>query len=267
MSEPFHFTAGRVPLLVSMPHVGLEIPPALEKRMTPAAALRADTDWHVDRLYDFLEGLGASVIRARYSRYVIDLNRDPENRALYPGANNTELCPTSTFDLEPLYRPGQEPGAEEIAERREAYWWSYHTCLQDELARLKDRHGVALLWDAHSIRSIVPRFFEGRLPDLNLGSGGGGTAAAALQQAVVAVAEGQQRYSHVLNGRFKGGFITRAYGRPEEGVHALQLELSQATYMDETPPFGFREDLAVEIRPLLRQMLVAALTWAGATRA
>ena len=258
MDDAFHFTPGRVPLLVSMPHVGTAIPAALEARMLPIARLRADTDWHIERLYNFLGTLGASVLVARASRYVIDLNRDPDNKALYPGANNTELCPTSTFDNEPLYAPGEVPDEAEIAVRRKTYWRPYHQQLQAELARLKAQHGKAVLWDAHSIRSQVPRFFDGRLPDLNLGTGGGTTATETLSQRLEKIAQ-DSGYSAVLNGRFKGGYITRAYGKPAEGIQAVQLELSQITYMDEAPPFTFREDLANNLRPTLRRLLEATL--------
>lgn len=262
--DPYRFTVGDAPLLVSMPHVGTHVPEAIAAGMTEAARALPDTDWHVDRLYDFLGDLGAAVIAATHSRYVIDLNRDPAGTPLYPGASETELCPTTMFDDAPIYRDGGAPDAAEVARRREAVWQPYHDRVSRTLAAIRDRHGLALLWDAHSIRSRVPRFFEGRLPDLNLGSGGGVTAAPALigrvaEAARAAAAEG---YSHALDGRFKGGYITRTYGKPGGGIHALQLELSQITYMDENPPYGFREDLAVQVRPVLHRLLEAALTWA-----
>ncbi|MEX0923119.1 MAG: N-formylglutamate deformylase [Rhodovibrionaceae bacterium] len=259
--EPFSFTRRNAPLLVSMPHVGTKVPEEIVARFTPEAAILPDTDWHVDRLYDFLEGLGATVITARYSRYVIDLNRAPDNRALYKGANNTELCPTTTFAEQAIYRAGEAPGAAEVESRRESFWQPYHARLAETLAEMTAAHGRVLLWDAHSIRSRVPRFFEGRLPDLNLGTAGGESADPGLEAALLAEAEGIRGYSHVLNGRFKGGYITRAYGNPAEGVHAVQLELSEATYMDEDPPFAFREDLAVGIRPVLHGLIAAGLSW------
>ena len=267
MSDPFHFHAGSVPLLVSMPHVGTEIPGELLEQMTPAAAVRADTDWHVDRLYDFAEALGASTLGARFSRYVIDLNRDPEDRPLYAGANNTELCPTSTFDEEPLYGPGLEPDGYEVERRRERYWRPYHARLQEELARLHAKHGVALLWEGHSIRSEVPRFFSGRLPDLNFGTAGGTSAAPDLMDRIGGVAESAGGFSHVIDGRFKGGYITRTYGRPEQGIHAIQLELAQITYMDETPPFAYRPERAAKLKAVLRLLLEAALAWSEKRRA
>ncbi len=259
--EPFSFIRRKGPLLVSMPHVGLEVPDAIRSRFTAEAAILPDTDWHVDRLYDFLEALDATVITARYSRYVIDLNRAPDNRALYAGANNTELCPTTTFAETAIYKEGSGPDAAEVEERRVAYWQPYHSRLAETLEEMLAAHGQVLLWDAHSIRSRVPRFFEGRLPDLNLGTAGGESVGPGLEDALLAEAGRSADYSHVLNGRFKGGYITRAYGNPGRGVHAVQLELSEATYMDENPPFGFREDLAKGIRPVIQNLIAAGLSW------
>jgi len=259
----YHFTAGRTPLLVSMPHVGTHVPDDIAGRMTNSALTLPDTDWHVDRLYDFLGDLGAGVIRATHSRYVIDLNRPPDGAALYPGASNTELCPTTQFDDSPIYRPGQGLSEREVAARLERYWRPYHQRLAQELAALKARYGFALLFDAHSIRSVVPRFFAGRLPDINLGTGSGASAASELAALLIERAGDAVDYSSVLNGRFKGGYITRQYGRPAEGVQAVQLELAQVTYMDEDPPFAFRDDLARRVRPVLRSIVAAMLEWAG----
>jgi N-formylglutamate deformylase len=262
MGETYRFAAGTAPMLVSMPHVGTEVPPEIAARFTEAAKPLPDTDWHVDRLYDFLDGLGASVIAARQSRYVVDLNRPPDGKPLYPGASNTGLCPTTTFDDAPIYRDGAEPDAAEIAARTEAHWRPYHERLQAELEKIRARHGIALLWDAHSIRSEVPRFFDGRLPDLNLGTGGGSSADPALLAALEGIAADAAPYTWVSNGRFKGGYITRAYGDPARGVHAVQLELSEIVYMNEDPPYDFRDDLAAGIRPVLRRLLETALAWA-----
>lgn len=260
---PFLFRPGRTPLLVSMPHVGTHIPEGIAADLTEPALAVPDTDWHVDRLYDFLDDLGASVIAATHSRYVVDLNRAPDGSDLYPGRDTTELCPTASFDRQPLYRAGRLPGGAAIERRVSAYWTPYHTALAAELERVHAMHGVALLWDAHSIASEVPRFFEGRLPDFNLGTNGGAACDPDLARRVMAVAGAAQGYSAVLDGRFKGGYITRHYGRPGEGVHAVQLELSQRTYMEEGPPFDFRDDLAAAVRPALRAMLEALLDWAG----
>jgi len=233
--------------------------------MAPAAAALPDTDWHVDRLYDFLDGLGASVLSATHSRYVIDLNRPPDNTNLYPGQDTTPLVPLDTFAREPLYRPGEAPDEREVGARVARYWRPYHDTLRSELERLRKTHGYALLWDAHSIASELPRFFSGRLPDLNLGSASGASCAPAIEAAVFAEAGRAAGYTAVLNGRFKGGYITRAYGRPADRVHAMQLELSQRTYMNEPSPFEFREDLANRLRPVLRRLLETFVATAKAS--
>ena len=253
----FRFRRGASPLLVSVPHAGTYLPPELRARLTGQALELPDTDWHVDRLYDFLDELGASVLVATHSRYVIDLNRPPDNANLYPGQDTTGLVPVDTVAQAEVYLPGEVPGAREVAARRAQYWQPYHDQLERELRRIRTEHGYALLWDAHSIPSEVPRFFPGRLPDLNVGTNGGASCAAAMEAVVFAAAERASGYTVVLNGRFKGGYITRHYGRPAERFHAVQLELSQRTYMNEPPPFEFREDLAAKIRPALRRMLEA----------
>lgn len=253
--EPFRFRAGTSPLLVSMPHVGKYLPPELAARMTDAARALPDTDWHVDRLYDFLDALGASVLTATHSRYVVDLNRPPDGANLYPGQDTTGLVPLDTFAREPIYRAGAAPNEREIDERLERYWRPYHARLQHELARLRDAHGYALLWDAHSIASEVPRFFAGRLPDLNLGTANGKSCGAPVERAVADAAQEAERYRSILNGRFTGGHITRTYGDPAQNIHAIQLELSQRTYMSEATPYEFRDDLASVLRPILRRLL------------
>jgi len=255
----FSFAAGSVPLLVSFPHAGTEIPPDLEARMTPEALQRADVDWHLPQLYAFVREMGASTIAARFARHVIDLNRPPEDTSLYPGQDVTGLLPTDTFRKQPLYRPGLAPNAAEAEERRVRYWQPYHDALAAELERLRALHGSVVLWEAHSIASVMPRFFDGRLPDLNLGTAEGRSCAPALQAAAEQAMAAQSEYTYVSNGRFKGGHITRHYGRPERGVHALQLEMCQCTYMDEDPPFAYRPDRAARIRPLLQRMLHAVM--------
>jgi len=258
-SDVFTLTPGTSPLLVSFPHAGTEIPPSLARRMTPEALLRADTDWHLPQLYAFVREMGASTLVPRFSRYVIDLNRPPEDSNLYPGQDTTGLVPADTFCKHPLYRAGEAPSAAEVAGRREQYWKPYHDALENELACLRGAHGAAVLWDAHSIASVVPRFFEGRLADLNLGTADGHACAPRVQAAAQAVLAAQHEFSHVTNGRFKGGYITRHYGRPASGVHALQMEQCHATYMDEPAPFAYRPDLAARVQPLLRRMLAAAV--------
>jgi N-formylglutamate deformylase len=250
--EPYRFRAGTTPLLVSMPHTGTHVPDWLAPRLSAAARPLPDTDWHLERLYDFVDELGASVLVATHSRYVVDLNRPPDNANLYPGQDTTGIVPLDTFHREPVYLTGFPPSAGEVAKRIETYWRPYHLRLQQALAEIKAQHGYALLWDAHSIFSVLPRFFKGKLPDLNLGTADGKSCAPGIGEALVKSVEG---HSVVLNGRFKGGYITRRYGHPASRVHAVQLELSEATYMDERAPYDFREDLARELRPRLRTLL------------
>jgi len=250
--ELYKFRAGSAPLLVSMPHTGTFVPETIKKYLSEKAKALPDTDWHLERLYDFLGELGASVLVATHSRYVVDLNRPPDNTSLYPGQDTTGIVPIDTFHKEPLYLHSRQPFEAEIYQRIRTYWQPYHDKLAAELAAIKARHGYALLWDAHSIFSVLPRFFEGRLPDLNLGTAGGKSCAPGVGEALLKSVEG---YSAVLNGRFKGGYITRRYGDPANGVHAVQLELSEATYMHETPPYAYREDLALRLKPQLRTLL------------
>lgn len=250
---------GRIPLLVSLPHDGSDIPEALRLRMTPAARAAPDTDWHVARLYAFARDLGASVLVPRWSRYVIDLNRSEDDTSLYPGQNTTGLVPLVRFDGEPVYLPGLEPDAAEVSARIERYWRPYHRALRAELDRLRGVHGRVLLWEGHSIRgSGLPFLFDGRLPDLNLGTTGGASCSAALQARIEAVLAAQNGYDWVANGRFKGGHITRHYGDPGNGIDAVQLEISQRTYMDEDTR-GYDEARAESLQALLRQVLRAAL--------
>jgi N-formylglutamate deformylase len=255
---PFRLERGARPLIVSMPHVGTHLPRALAARMTPQALVLADTDWHVDRLYAFAADLGATLLVATHSRYVVDLNRPRDDHNLYPGQDTTGLCPVDTFDRAPLYRDAV-PDAEDIEARCRAIYDPYHAALAAEIARLRELHGQLALWDAHSIRSVVPRFFAGRLPDLNLGTADGKSCDARLAKAVTDAASLASGYSYVVNGRFKGGHITRHYGSPARGVHAIQLEMAQCVYMDEAPPFTYHAERAAQVEPHLRAMLEAAL--------
>jgi N-formylglutamate deformylase len=263
MSEHDTYTLhpGTTPLLLSLPHVGTHIPAALQPRLMPRAAELEDTDWHLEAVYDFAHEIGASVIVPRHSRYVIDLNRPPENAPMYPGANNTELCPTRFFTGEPLYRDGQAPDEAEVAQRLARYWRPYHDALLGELARLKATHGHALLWDGHSIRSQLPWLFEGQLPALNLGTANGASCAPSLRSALMAVLAGQAEYSHVSDGRFKGGYITRHHGQPTQGVHAVQMEMCWHTYMHEAGPWQLDRERVQRLQPLLRQLLQTMLVW------
>ncbi|MBO4121499.1 N-formylglutamate deformylase [Cupriavidus gilardii] len=257
----FKLQRGTRPLLISMPHVGTYLPPSVADRLTDEARTVPDTDWHMDRLYDFARELGASVLMATHSRYVVDLNRPPDNANLYPGQDTTGLCPVDTFDKTPLYANGVGPDETEIFARRDAVWRPYHDALAGELARLRAEHGTIALWDAHSIRSVLPRFFDGKLPDFNLGTANGASCDATLAEEVAKIAADAQGYTSVLNGRFKGGYITRQYGQPAQGVHAIQLELSQCTYMREQYPFDYDEALAGKLQPTLRRMLEAVLAF------
>jgi N-formylglutamate deformylase len=260
-SKIFRFAAGTTPLLISFPHVGTVIPEALARRLTPAALALPDTDWHVDRLYDFAPALGAGTLVALQSRYVVDLNRDPAGDPLYPGAENSELVPLTTFAREPIYRAGEAPGAEEVAERVAHSFAPYHRALADELERLKQRFGFAVLWDAHSIASRVPRFFDGRLPDLNLGSARGKSAAPDLVRRALSVLETAPPFSTVLDGRFTGGHITRHYGHPDQNIHALQLEMAEIAYMDESPPYAYDETRAAPLKRVLERIIRSILAW------
>jgi len=220
-----------------------------------------DTDWHLDRLYDFVRERGASLLLPHHSRYVIDLNRPPDNAPMYPGANNTELCPTRFFTGEAIYRDGQAPSAAEVETRRLCYWQPYHDALAGELARLRAEHGHVLLLDGHSIKSELPWLFDGRLPDLNLGTDSGASCAPSLRQALAATLAAQTRYSQVVDGRFKGGYITRRYGRPAEGQHAVQLEMCWRCYMDEAPPWPWSAERAAAAQVLLRELVETLLAW------
>ena len=258
MTDVFTLHRGNAPLLLSLPHDGSLIPPALAQRMVPAARRAPDTDWHVSRLYAFARELGASILVPRHSRYVVDLNRPEDDVSLYPGQNTTGLCPIVQFSGEPVYLEGQGPDAAEVAARVDTYWRPYHQSLQSELARIHARHGRAVLWEGHSIRGEVPFLFEGRLPDLNLGTAAGASCSPVLQSRLEAVLAAQDEYDWVANGRFKGGHITRHYGDPGNGVDAVQLEISQRNYMDETS-FDWDEGKAARLQRVLRALLEAAL--------
>jgi N-formylglutamate deformylase len=255
----FHLRSGSAPLLVSIPHAGTHIPQLLRSAYVSRALALEDTDWHLDQLYSFATGLAASVLRPSVSRYVIDLNRPPDDEPMYPGASNTELCPLHFFTGDPLYVHGGAPSDDERIERRATYWEPYHQALHAELARIRGEHGFALLWDAHSIRSEIPWLFEGRLPDLNIGTADGISADASVAKAVVQAAARHPGYSQALNGRFKGGYITRHYGRPAENVHAVQLEMCQCTYMRESPPYDYDQARAGQVQPVVRELMEAAL--------
>lgn len=270
MTTPHWLTLvrGSTPLVISLPHTGTHLG-ALECRLVSSWLARKDTDWWIERLYDFAEGIGATIVRTTLSRTLIDVNRDPSGASLYPGQATTGLCPTTTFDGEPLYRRGQEPDSAEIAERKATYFDPYHAVLGAEIARLRALHDTVVLYDCHSIRSIIPRLFAGELPAFNLGTNSGASADPALVRDVEDRLR-SSRQSFVVNGRFKGGWITRSFGEPHEGVDALQMELACRTYMHEPAagvsesnwPSPFSEAQAANTRQILRNLLLAVLAWA-----
>ena len=260
MSAIFDLHKGNTPLLISMPHNGESIPEDIAVNMTKKAKQVEDTDWYKDKLYDFAQMLGAYIIKPKYSRYVIDLNRDPQGVDLYPGANSTELCPTTAFNLSPLYLAGKNPDKNEISRRIDTYWQPYHQALQATLAEVKQKFGIAILLEAHSIKSEVPRFFEGQLPDFNFGTADGKSCDNDLIEQVNNI--DFSPYSKVVNGRFKGGYITRAYGQPEQNIHAIQLELSQRTYLDESD-FSYQIQLAEQVKPKLKSLVETLIEFAG----
>ncbi len=257
MTPPPIFTrqTGFSPLLVSIPHAGTYVPPDIVARLSPIGRKVPDTDWHVDRLYAFLAELDVTVLTATHSRYVVDLNRGPDGHKLYPGQAETGICPTETFGGTPIYA-GAPPTAADIATRVATYWQPYHDALRAEIARLTRLHGRVHILDGHSINGTIPRLFEGALPDLNVGTNDGASASAALAGRVMEAVAGQG-FTHVLNGRFKGGFITRHYGAPKAGVHVIQLEMAWRAYVDEAEPTRFQPARAAHLIGVLRRVAAA----------
>ena len=263
MTEVFDFQAGSTPLLVSIPHDGRKLAPGQAERMTETGRALPDTDWHVRQLYSFAHETGASVIAANYSRYVVDLNRPSNNDSLYENQVATGLCPHKTFVGEDIYQDGQAVEEHEQQARIVDYWQPYHDAIRETLQRLKDQFGYALLWDAHSIPTSVPLFFEGILPDLNIGTNDGASCAPEIAAKVATVAAASA-YSSVLNERFRGGHITRSFGSPEDRVHAVQLELTQRNYMDEKN-LDYDTDRAARVADTIRHMLQAYTSAANAS--
>ena len=245
---------GQGPLLLAQPHGGTEIPEPIYRRLNADGQARADTDWHISRLYADLV-VDATVVSTPIHRYVVDANRDPADRSLYPGQNTTSLCPTTTFDGIPIYHDGQAPDADEIRQRRQRYHQPYHDALSEQLERIRQRHGYVILYDCHSIRSQVPYLFDGILPDFNIGTDGGKSCDSAVESAVLSACTAATEYRTVSNGRFKGGWTTRHYGAPERCLHAIQMELAQRSYMRETPPWDYDEGRAALLRVILATIL------------
>lgn len=257
MTDIYTLNRGTTPLLVSIPHDGRALMPGQSCDMTETGQAIPDTDWHVRQLYSFASGMGASVIAANYSRYVVDLNRAADDAALYEGQLSTGLCPVQTFAGESLYRNDEPITARERARRVQTYWRPYHDKIQETLGELKEEFGYALLWDGHSIKSEVPGLFDGVLPDLSFGTNDGESCAESTLEAVLDSA-GAGKYSFVSNGRFKGGYITRTYGNPAEKVQAVQLELAQRIYMDEATT-GYDDERGAALQEMLESLLATYL--------
>lgn len=245
---------GDSPLLLAQPHGGTEVPNSIYARLNQHGHALADTDWHITRLYaDLIDDV--TTVSTPIHRYVIDANRDPADQSLYPGQNTTSLCPTTTFDGTPIYRDGEEPSADEIAERQKNYHQPYHDALREQLERLHQRHGYVILYDCHSIRSNIPYLFDGKLPDFNIGSNSGQSCDPKFEALVSAECELADGYTSVVNGRFKGGWTTRHYADPEKGFNSIQMELAQSTYMLETDPWTYDEYKAEQLRTILHRIL------------
>lgn len=257
MSTPvFETHQGTSPVILAFPHTGTDVPPAIYDRLNDNGRILADTDWHIHELYDGLLP-DATTVRATFHRYVIDANRDPQGVSLYPGQNTTGLVPETDFDGKPIWKDGQAPDEADIAARLRDFHAPYHAALVAEIERVRAIHGVAILYDCHSIRSHIPFLFEGKLPDFNIGTDIGRTCDGSIEQATLTVVEAAQCYDSVLNGRFKGGWTTRHYGRPETGVHAIQMELAQSTHLEtEAPPFAYDTAKSDRLRVHLKDILV-----------
>ena len=253
-------TRGEGSVVLGLPHTGTLVPPEILDGFNETGKALADADWHIDRLYSDLI-LGLTTVRTPVHRYVIDVNRDPEGQSLYPGQNTTGLCPVTDFDGLPIYREGRAPDAAETLRRLEAYHRPYHAVLEAELDRVRAKHGFAILYDCHSIRSHIPFLFEGTLPDFNIGTDSGKTCAPDLAEGVEAVCRAAEGYSTVVNGRFKGGWTTRHYGDPQNGIHAIQMELAQSTYMQEHAPWTWDETKAQRLRQTLTTILEQLSDW------
>lgn len=252
--SPVQVIKGDSPVILSMPHTGTFVPDDIWSTFNPLGQTLEDTDWHVHKLYkDLLPNV--TTVRATFHRYVIDANRDPSGTSLYPGQNTTGLCPVTDFEGHSLYQEGKLPSADEVERRRTIFHEPYHAALKGEIAHIKALHGIAILYDCHSIQSHKPFLFEGTLPDFNIGTNNGLTCDKQFETSVSDICEAAQGYTFVVNGRFKGGWTTRHYGRPENGVHAIQMELAQSTYMDEAAPWNYQADKAERIRPHLQKIL------------
>ena len=252
--NPVEVFEGESPVILGQPHGGTFIPAKVASQFNANGLKIADTDWHIHRLY---KGLlpQATVVQATFNRYLIDVNRDPSGKSLYPGLVTTELCPTLDFEGQDIYNKGAEPDAQEIESRLQTYHTAYHAAMLEQLNRIKKKYGIVLLFDCHSIRSYLPNLFEGALPELNLGTNNGKSCDSKIEKVAIDMCEKDGRYNYVLNGRFKGGWTTRTYANPEYGIHCIQLEIAQRTYMDEFVPWKFCEDRAEKLQSYLKNLL------------
>lgn len=252
--KPVIIEKGQSPLILGMPHGGTYLPADIFARLNDNGKILADTDWHIDRLYQDLVP-DATVVKATFHRYVIDANRDPKGVSLYPEQNTTTLCPLTDFDGKEIWQQGQEPSQDEMEQRAQNFHRPYHQALANEIERVKAIHGYAILFDCHSIRSKIPFLFEGILPTFNIGTNKGQTCADQIEKITTDICQNAGDFNNVVNGRFKGGWTTRHYGRPQNDVHAIQMELAQSAYMQEQAPWGYMPDVADKVRPYLAQML------------
>jgi len=254
-------TIGNSPLLLAQPHGGVDIPENIVSRLNTQGKALADTDWHISRLYAGLEN-DVTIVSTPIHRYVIDANRNPSDESLYPGQNTTGLCPATTFDGAAIYLPGEEPDETEIAERQKIFHQPYHDALANQLERIRQRHGFAILYDCHSIRSLAPYLFDGKLADFNIGTNSGSSCDIQIQSCIEKICSRQPGYTSIVNGRFKGGWTTRHYGNPESGFHTIQMELAQCNYMLEQAPWTYQQESAEKLRLVLKQVLSALLDYA-----
>ncbi|RCK45273.1 N-formylglutamate amidohydrolase [Thalassospira profundimaris] len=251
----FDVEQGSSPVILAFPHTGTDVPDDICEKLNDNGKILADTDWHIHRLYDGLLP-GVTTVRALFHRYVIDANRDPSGQSLYPGQNTTGLVPVTDFDGNPIWQDGQEPDANEVSRRQQQFHTPYHAALKAEIARVKAIHGVAVLYDCHSIRSHIPFLFDGKLPDFNIGTDNGTTCEPRIEQAVVGVCGNAAGFTSVLNGRFRGGWTTRHYANPAQNIHTVQMELAQSTHLArEEPPFDYDETVAAPLRAHLKTIL------------
>ncbi|MCM2458585.1 N-formylglutamate deformylase [Rhizobium sp. CG4] len=262
----FERRQGTSPIILGLPHTGTEVPADIHDRLNDNGKILADTDWHIHDLYrDLLED--ATSVRATFHRYVIDANRDPSGTSLYPGQNTTGLVPDTDFDGKPIWKDGCEPTEADMAYRLQTFHAPYHAALAAEIERVKSIHGIAILYDCHSIRSHIPFLFEGKLPDFNIGTDLGKTCDPAIERITVEVTGAAEGYTSILNGRFKGGWTTRHYGQPQTGVHAIQMELAQSTHLiTEAPPFAYDDNKAGQLRTHLKTILTRMEQFALASK-